>query len=208
MQVRYEKDNKERIPFEHYLEEFAAIDPKEAAARVGVPWHEETQEFEVRMMQKAFLVKWPECTIRKANPFDEGYGAMEDGVPPKIMAIRFLTRGVHSEGTGKFLTYREVPHGEVYYRQFNGRCMMRLAFSYGNKLQEFKNKMEALGAVNCGHGDAGYEFEFINGHRVQFLLWAGDEEFPPSSQILFSDNFPLSFEAEDLAVVGDIAIGT
>lgn len=28
MQVRYEKDNKERIPFEHYLEEFAAIDPK------------------------------------------------------------------------------------------------------------------------------------------------------------------------------------
>ena len=56
MQVRYEKDNKERIPFEHYLEEFAAIDPKEAAARVGVPWHEETQEFEVRMMQKAFLV--------------------------------------------------------------------------------------------------------------------------------------------------------
>lgn len=68
MQVRYEKDNKERIPFEHYLEEFAAIDPKEAAARVGVPWHEETQEFEVRMMQKAFLVKWPECTIRKANP--------------------------------------------------------------------------------------------------------------------------------------------
>ena len=51
MQVRYEKDNKERIPFEHYLEEFAAIDPKEAAARVGVPWHEETQESEVRMMQ-------------------------------------------------------------------------------------------------------------------------------------------------------------
>ena len=93
MQVRYEKDNKERIPFEHYLEEFAAIDPKEAAARVGVPWHEETQEFEVRMMQKAFLVKWPECTIRKANPFDEGYGAMENGVPPKIMVIRFLTRG-------------------------------------------------------------------------------------------------------------------
>lgn len=41
-----------------------------------------------------------------------------------------------------------------------------------------------------------------------FILWAGDEEFPPSAQILFSDNFPLSFEAEDLAVVGDISIGT
>jgi hypothetical protein len=85
---------------------------------------------------------------------------------------------------------------------------MRLAFSYGNRLDDFREKMEALGAVSLDHGDAGYEFEFINGHRVQFLLWAGDEEFPPSAQILFADNFPLSFEAEDLAVLGDIAIGT
>ncbi len=60
------------------------------------------RNFEVRMMQKAFLVKWPECTIRKANPFDEGYGAMEDGVSAKDHGKSdFLTRGVYSEGTGK-----------------------------------------------------------------------------------------------------------
>ena len=41
---------------------------------------------------------------------------------------------------------------------------------------------------------------------VKFILWAGDDEFPPSSQILFSDNFAASFAAEDLAVVGDISI--
>lgn len=208
MKIEYEKDNKERVPFEYYLEEFRVLDPEEAAKRTGAPWHEDTKEFEVRMMQKTFLVKWPECSIRKADAADEGYGAMEDGIAPKIMVMRYLTRGMASHGSGKFLTYREVPHGEVYYRQFNGRCMLRLAFSYGNKIEEFKRKMEELGAEPCGHGDAGYEFEFIDGHRVQFLLWAGDEEFPPSSQILFSDNFPLSFEAEDLAVVGDIAINT
>ena len=207
MQVRYEKDNKERIPFEHYLEEFAAIDPKEAAARVGVPWHEETQEFEVRMMQKAFLVKWPECTIRKANPFDEGYGAMEDGVPPKIMVIRFLTRGVQSESTGKFLTYREVPHGEVYYRQFNGRCMMRLAYSYGTRLEAFRKACEAMGAIPIKEGDVGFQFEIFPGYAIRFLLWEGDDEFPPSSQILFSDNFAAAFHAEDLVVACDILIG-
>ena len=38
------------------------------------------------------------------------------------------------------------------------------------------------------------------------ILWAGDDEFPPSSQILFSDNFPNAFQAEDMAVVGDITI--
>jgi len=40
------------------------------------------------------------------------------------------------------------------------------------------------------------------------LLWEGDDEFPPSSQILFSDNFPVSFAAEDMAVMGDVIIGS
>ena len=85
---------------------------------------------------------------------------------------------------------------------------MRLAFSYGSKLDQFKAQMEKAGARELKIGDAAYEFEFINNHFVRFILWAGDDEFPPSAQILFSDNFPLSFEAEDLAVVGDISIGT
>ena len=94
MKPEYEKNNKEQIPFEYYLKEFASIQPQEASRRTGVPWHEDTQEFEVRMMQKTFLVKWPECTIRKKDASDTGYGAMEDGIPARIMVIRYLTRGV------------------------------------------------------------------------------------------------------------------
>ena len=37
------------------------------------------------------------------------------------------------------------------------------------------------------------------GYQIQMILWEGDDEFPPSSQILFSDNFPVSFAAEDMA---------
>lgn len=162
----------------------------------------------MHMMQKRFLIKWPECTIRKADPEGHGYGAMEDGIPPKIMVMRYLTRGVSSTGSGNFLTYREVPHGEVYFRQFQGRCMMRLAFGYGSNLSLFHVQMEKIGAKKLDMGDAAYEFEFLDKYFVRFILWAGDDEFPPSSQILFSDNFPLSFETEDLAVVGDISINT
>ena len=68
--------------------------------------------------------------------------------------------------------------------------------------------MEKLGAKPVPMGDKAYEFEFINGLHVRFILWAGDEEFPPSSQILFEDNFPFAYQAEDLAVVGDLSITT
>ena len=50
--------------------------------------------------------------------------------------------------------------------------------------------------------------EIVKNYHIQLILWEGDDEFPPSSQILFSDNFPASFEAEDMAVMGDVIIGS
>lgn len=104
-------------------------------------------------------------------------------------------------------TYREMPWGEVYLRQFDGRCIKRLAFSYGNRLKAFKAVMEHIQAVPVNHGDLAYEIEIYPDYQVQMILWEGDDEFPPSSQILFSDNFPVSFQAEDMAVMGDVIIG-
>ena len=47
----------------------------------------------------------------------------------------------------------------------------------------------------------------MKGLFVRLILWAGDDEFPPSAQILFSDNFPAAFtQGEDMAVVGDVTI--
>jgi hypothetical protein len=208
MNIPYEKDNKERIPFTHYLEEFQALDPETASLRSGIPYDKDKKEFTLRMLGKEFLISWPEFEVRRADETDTQYGAILEGVPAKIMAIRMIANGIAAAPTGKYLTYREVPWGTVYLQQFTGRCISRLAFSYGNRLADFCAVMERMGAKKLTMGDASYEFEFINGYFVQFILWAGDDEFPPSAQILFSDNFPLSFSAEDMAVVGDITIGT
>jgi hypothetical protein len=65
-----------------------------------------------------------------------------------------------------------------------------------------------MGAKEIKAGDAGYEIELFDGFFIRFQIWGGDEEFPPSSQILFSDNFPAAFHAEDLVVACDVIIGT
>ena len=101
-----------------------------------------------------------------------------------------------------------MPWGEVYLRQFDGRCIKRLAFTYGNRLKDFKEIMEHIHAVPVDYGDIAYQVEIFPGYVVQMILWEGDDEFPPSSQILFSDNFPVSFAAEDMAVMGDVIIGS
>ena len=209
MDFPYEKDNKERIPLEHYLSEYRNIDPKEAAERCGVEYDEEKQQFHIRLMGFRYLVDFPEFAVHKKDENEEGAFLLLDMVPAKIIVLRFLISAQVVKSSGKYLTYREVPWGEVYFRQFEGRCLMRLKFGFGFKLDKFAEGMEKIpGVKKLSLGDVSYEFEFINGLHVRFILWAGDEEFPPSSQILFEDNFPYAYQAEDLAVVGDISIST
>jgi len=42
--------------------------------------------------------------------------------------------------------------------------------------------------------------------RVQLLLWEGGDTFRPAAEILFSDNFPLAFEAEDAPLVCSVLL--
>jgi hypothetical protein len=202
----YEKDSKERMPWEHYLEEFGKISPEDIANRLEIPYDSEKGFFTLNFLGTAYEISYPDFTVRHLDE-KAGFYPLEEMIYAKILTIRFLIGGHASKGSGKFRTYREMPWGEVYLRQFDGRCIKRLAFSYGNRLGDFSAIMEHLGCAKAAHGDCAYEIEIYPDYRIQMILWEGDDEFPPSAQILFSDNFPVSFQAEDMAVMGDVIIG-
>ena len=191
--LNYEKDSKERMPWEHYTQEFAAADPKEIASRLSIPYDEETKKLTLTFLGTQYQITWPDFEVTH-TPDDKGFYPLENMIYARI--------------SGKFKTYREMPWGEVYLRQFDGRCIKRLAFSYGNRLGDFKAIMEHISAISVKHGDIAYEEEIFPEYNSHLILWEGDEDFPPSSQILFSDNFPVSVQAEDMAVMGDVIIGS
>lgn len=206
MQLQYEKDSKERIPYEHYMELFSKADPKEITQRTGVLFDEETSSFRLKFLGVEYDIQFPNYTVTHVEESKIGYYPLESAVNARILVLRYLVEGVKAPATGKFLTYRETPWGTVYLRQFQGRCIMRLAFGFGNKQEAFQKAMEKIEAKKLSYGDISYEFQVLDGFYLRMILWAGDDEFPPSAQILFSDNFPISFQAEDMAVVGDVTI--
>ena len=55
MNLVYDKDNKERVPFEHYLEEYKTKDPLEISARTGFSYFQEEKSFQVFFFGKDFL---------------------------------------------------------------------------------------------------------------------------------------------------------
>ena len=203
----YDKDSKERLPWEHYLQQYQSADPEEIAQRLGISYDKEQKLFMLKFLGTVYFISWPEFEITHEAD-DMGFYPLDTMVYARTLTIRILLNGAASSGTGKFKTYREMPWGEVYLRQFDGRCIKRLAFSYGNRIKDFQAIMEHIHCVPVAHGDIAYQLEIFPGYLVQMILWEGDDEFPPSSQILFSDNFPVSFQAEDMAVMGDVIIGS
>ena len=205
MDFDYAKDSKEQRPYEYYLKTYQEIDPKEISERTGFFYDEEKKVFTVVFMGSTYEISFPDYKISHKED-EKGVYPLEEAMNAKIFMVRYLSEKAKTLSSGKFLTYREVPWGEVYFRQFQGRCLMRLAFSYGNKLEAFKKVMTAMGAKPLEQGDCAFELEFMEGFFIRLILWEGDDEFPPSSQILFSDNFAVTFAAEDLAAAGDICI--
>ena len=120
--LNYEKDSKERMPWEHYTEEFAKADPAEIAGRLSLPYDEEKKELTLKFLGSVYHISWPDFQVTHEED-DAGYYPLEEMHYAKILAIRFLLNGNVSQGSGRFKTYREMPWGEVYLRQFDGRCI-------------------------------------------------------------------------------------
>lgn len=204
-------DNSKRNPnqqLEHplalYKERYRALDPHEAAGRCRVPFDEGEGAFTLTLLSHPLKVSWPEYKVSPAHP-DSCPKSLYTG-EVQILIIRFLLEGRMTEPTGRFIAYREMPWGAVYDKNFEGRCIKRLAYGFGSRLDAFARAAARLGGVPGPKGDASADLPFLPDIRVRVALWAGDDEFPPNSQILFSGNVPDAFSTEDAAVIGDVLI--
>ncbi|MCI7573867.1 MAG: DUF3786 domain-containing protein [Clostridiales bacterium] len=193
-------NHKEEIPLAHYQARFQASNPREIQERLpGAVFDGEA--FSLTLLGKEYRIAHPDGTVTAAD-------ASEPPLPTQTFLLRYLLEGKEVSWGGGWKTFREMPWGEMYIKPYTGRVLTRAAFTFGTRLDAFRAACVKMGAVPVPHGDAGFLFDFLGSFQMQVLVWAGDEEFPPSAQVLYSDNFADGFAAEDRVVAGDILIST
>ena len=195
------ENHKEEVPFAHYEEQFKSLDPQSVADRLSeVKW--DGEEFTVKLLGRSFAIAHPTYAIRALD------GGAVPPLPTQTFLLRYLLESKDVMWSGAWKTFREMPWGEMYIKPYTGRVLTRAAFTFGFKVAAFRAACEKMGATPVKHGDAGFQFDLIGGYKMQILVWEGDDEFPPNTQILYSDNFAEGFAAEDRVVSGDILITT
>ena len=187
------ENNKEEVPFSYYADQFAKADPAEISARLNLPFADGA--FRVTLLGREYVIAHPAGSITPAAP-----------LPVQTFLLRYLLESKPAPWRGEWKTFREMPWGEMYIKPYTGRVLTRAAFTFGTRVEKFRAACEKLGAVALPNGDAGFEFTLVGDFRLRILVWAGDEEFPPNSQVIYTDNFAEGFAAEDRVVAGDILI--
>ena len=190
------ENHKEEVPFSFYEEKFQSIDPAEVTQRLPFVTFADGA-FTVELLGQSYTITWPEYSITPAP-----------ALPVQTFLLRRLLEGTTKVWLGTWKTFREMPWGEMYNTPYTGRVLTRAAFTFGFKLPKFAAACEKLGGRKLSHGDEGYEFDFFGPFKMQILMWAPDDEFPPSAQVIYTENFADCFAAEDRVVAGDILIST
>ena len=121
------QNNKEEVPFSHYLALFEKLDPQEAAARCGVPF--ENGCFTLRLLNAEYRVAWPEYAITA----DQEDAFALTNLPCQTFLLRYLLEGKQAALSLGYKTFREMPWGELYITPYTGRCLTRAAFTFGTQ---------------------------------------------------------------------------
>ena len=195
------ENHKEEVPFAHYVQRFREVSREDIRARF--PSHQwEGNEIYVNLLNRVFAISHPEYAIRAED------GGPIPPLPTQTFLLRYLLESRSVDWKLEWKTFREMPWGEMYIKPYTGRVLTRAAFTFGPRLEAFKAACEKMGAIKLIHGDASYQFRIIGRYMMRIIIWQGDDEFPHTAQIQYSDNCAEAFAAEDRVVAGDILIST
>ena len=190
------ENHKEEVPFSFYEEKFKGLDPADVVARLPFVTFDGAA-FRLTLLGTEYTITWPEYTI-----------APVPALPVQTFLLRRLLEGTTKVWLGTWKTFREMPWGE-----HDFAAILPISAKEGEgmdelfaELSKFAAACEKLGGRKLSHGDEGYEFDFFGPFKIQILMWAGDDEFPPNAQVLYTENFADCFAAEDRVVAGDILI--
>ncbi|MFZ5651546.1 MAG: DUF3786 domain-containing protein [Bacillota bacterium] len=181
------------------LEEFAGLVPEEAARRAAVEYNTETGVFTVPFLGVKYLVTFPEgkITTREGGEVSLAY---------KVCILHYLAHASDCSPTGRHITFKELPNGSIYVGPFNNRAIRPLVSIFGKRPDLLVKAAGKISGTEEDIGDCAVTINVFPKIPITFVIWEGDDEFPPSGNILFDSSAPLHLETEDCALLPGLAI--
>jgi len=180
-------------------EDFGRRDPEAMALNARVPFAR--GQFEISFLGEEYLIRHPQGEVK--------YAAQEQEVPlpVQIILLHYLAQSTPAAPEGGLISFKELPGGSIYVGPFTNRAIRPLLKYFGTRPEKLLAAGAKLGGKSAGIGDFSVTVPALPKIPVTFVIWPGDEEFPPSGNILFDSSAARHLPAEDYVVLCGLVLG-
>lgn len=209
--------SKSRDPQDHIVRRIQELqsalqgaDPARLAHQTGTEFVLEAdgkQVFHFLFWNRPVRMHLPEWIIREA----------ESGEPLpasfQALCLFYFTTANSAPRSGKWVSFSELPDGRFYNQAYQGYSGGELLRAFGDDLDVFRSAAERSGGkpLNAGEteipGDLAYRFQMLPRVELLVTVWAGDEDFPSSYQILFDASVSNYLPTDVCAIAGGMLAG-
>jgi len=173
----------------------AGLSPHIAASMSGASFDE--GRFTVPFFHRSFTIHLPGAKVTEVG---------SETAPPRLLEILLMHYLVNADGTpvsGMWITYRHLPGANLFEQRFTDMALQPLLDSFGNDAEGFRQAGLAIGGTPMSRtGDAAFRFMALPKIPMGCILYLGDDEVPPSINILFDAAAPHYLPTEDLSYLG------
>jgi len=122
----------------------------------------------------------------------------------KVLILHYLTQAKGTPRSSRVIAYKELPEGANYFQTFSKRAIKPLVDHFGQEPQRLLNIAGILGGYRADYGDTSVTINAFPRVSITFVLWQGDEEFPPEGNILFDSVISDYLATEDITVLCEV----
>ncbi len=131
------------------------------------------------------------------------YQRRDDTVPLwlQVLVLHYLLAATGVTETGVQITFKQLKGGMAYYPVFQKRAITPLINTFGEHLEDFITFGVMIGGTRAEHGDYALTFRAFPYVAVTFVIWEGDEDFPPAGNVIFDSSVEQYLTSDDVAML-------
>ncbi|NMA92155.1 MAG: DUF3786 domain-containing protein [Firmicutes bacterium] len=174
------------------VRKLAALDPEKIARCCRLRFEQEQQYFLLPFLNREYRISYPEGKVYTTR-------GEEAPIYPSLIMLHYLVTADGEPLAGEWISFRHLPGGGIYMEPFRKRALDPFLKIYGHQPRAFLSSATILGGYPGSLNGINRVIPVLPCVPLLFILWPGDEELPPSANILFDRSAPAYLPTEDYA---------
>lgn len=163
-----------------FFRDLAGKKPEDVCRRAGCHYDDEKKCYSLSVLGRKYVVFPHDFRVECIDAPDQAVGEYLS-----LFIIHYLLTSRSVEFDGEWISEKDIPGGEGFFRGPHLFPTHVITEKYGNDVYMFKTVCKKMGGLPIEMADAAFSFEVAPRIRIALLFWEGDEDFPPEVKMLF-----------------------